>query len=387
LSQLRTHNGFTLIELILVIVIIGVLVGVAVQNGGQLYTTAKIEETKLEMDALAVAITGNPTLENNGVRSDFGYVGDVGSMPPNLGALYANPGGYTTWNGPYVANRFTQVADDYNNDAFGASYAYSGGATITSTGSGADIVRRVTNSTDDLLYNSLSGNVADADGSPPGRIYDDSIAVLLTIPNGNGGMATVSSSVDPGGYFEFDSLPVGNHDLQIVYQPNDDTLRRFVSIVPNSAVHANYRLASNVWYAGGAGGGGGGGGGAVTYIAGSETSGGAHHDHMSFDIQNTSGSPVTINSIVATYSTSPAAFYGELKWDGTKLWKDDNDQRGTGEILNFADQILAAGATVTVELKRFREPRNGNTKFDIRNTDFTVTFSNGDVVTLTVPGS
>ncbi len=242
-------TGFTLIELVLVIVIIGILVGVAVQNGSQLFETAMVEETKQEMDALAVAVVGNPELNNNGVRSDFGYVGDVGAMPPNLDALYSDPGSYTTWNGPYISNRFTQVADDYKKDAFGTDYTFSGSATITSTGSGSDIVRRVANSTADLLRNTVTGNIYDLDGTPPGSNYKDLLTISLTMPNGSGGTTTKSITPDQGGYFSFDSIPIGNHDLQVIYEPEDDTLYRFVSVVPNSTVHGEYHMTANLWYA------------------------------------------------------------------------------------------------------------------------------------------
>ncbi|MBD3403981.1 prepilin-type N-terminal cleavage/methylation domain-containing protein, partial [candidate division GN15 bacterium] len=165
-----THNrgsaGFTLIELVIVVVIAGILVTVALQGTRQISDTARVEETRQEMDALAMAIAGNPGLHNNGVRTDFGYVGDVGALPPNLDALYANPGGYATWNGPYIRNRFTQIADDYKTDAWGTLYAF-GGIAITSTGSGENLTRRVAPSSDHLLYNSVAGNVYDLDGTPP----------------------------------------------------------------------------------------------------------------------------------------------------------------------------------------------------------------------------
>jgi len=43
---------------------------------------AGTEETRKEIDRLACAIAGNPELYDNGIRSDFGYIGDTGAMTP-----------------------------------------------------------------------------------------------------------------------------------------------------------------------------------------------------------------------------------------------------------------------------------------------------------------
>ena len=241
------NRAFTLIELIMVIVIIGILASVAAQKFGSIAENVQVEETLQEMDMLATAIAGDPRLENNGVRSDFGYVGDVGALPPNLDALVTNPGGFATWKGPYIKNSFEQISDDYKKDAWQTEYTYAAGPAITSTGSGETITRRLAASTNELVRNRVTGNIFDLDGTPPGNDYHDSLTVRLTLPNGAGGLTTKSAVPDIGGYFAFDSVPIGNHRIELIYQPNHDTLRQFVSVEPRAALYSEYRLTGDVW--------------------------------------------------------------------------------------------------------------------------------------------
>jgi|GEM_PF-299986 len=241
--------GFTLIEVVLVIVIMGILATVAMRTGRQMYDTARIEQAKQELDLLAVAIVGNERLQNNGVRADFGYVGDIGALPADLDALVTNPG-FATWNGPYCTNRFSQYSTDFRTDPWGAAYDYSD-VTLSSTGSGTTLSRRLAPSTDALLHNRVSGTVVDLDGTPPGSVFKDSVRLLLTVPNGAGGIVGRSRYPDAGGYFQFDSIPVGNHALRLIYEPEDDTLDFFVSVSPNSRPYALYTLADDVWFAAG----------------------------------------------------------------------------------------------------------------------------------------
>lgn len=206
----------------------------------------RIELTKAELNDIGYAIAGNPHLVNNGVRTDFGYIGDVGALPPDLDALMSNPGGYLTWNGPYIQNRFESITSDYKQDAWGVDYTFSN-ENVISTGSGSSIVYKIGQSVNDFLNNSVSGNIFDKNGTPPGDILNDSITVILSYPNGSGAVSSISTIPDKGGYFSFSSIPIGNHDIKIIYQPSSDTLSRFVSVTPKSDIYQDYYFQSEDW--------------------------------------------------------------------------------------------------------------------------------------------
>ncbi len=370
-------NGFTLVEVILVIIIAGILATVAMKSAGEVSETSRVEQTKQELDALSIAIVGNPQLESNGVRTDFGYVGDIGAMPPNLDALVSNPGGYSTWNGPYIKQRFSQISDDHRKDAWGADYAYTGGVNITSSGSGSDIVRKFGRSTDELLYNTVSGTVLGNAGSPPGITYRDSVFVRLIAPNGTGGLTIRTNYVGLDGYFSFDSLPIGNHDLELIYIPDDDTLRRFVSILPGSSPYSVYPLATSDWIAGS------GGGGDLTHVPGSDTTYGVQCRDISFWMTNTSATDVTISSITLTWST-PTAYYRSVIFNGTMVVDENNPHVGSGETATFsAAQTVIAGASVKMQVEIFKANPTGGANVDMSNTIFAVLLSDGTTFDMT----
>ncbi len=362
----------------MVIIIAAILVTIALRSVVTITETSRVEETKREMEQLAFALIGNPELENNGVRTDFGYVGDVGSLPSGLDSLYTMPPGYTTWNGPYVSRRFKQITDDYAEDAWGVAYTYTGGTEIISTGSGSNIVRKLADSASYLLYNQVTGVVLDNNGAPPGS-EKDTVKIELTMPDGTGDMVVRSTYPDAGGYFSLDSIPIGNHDISVIYLPIDDTLKRFVSVLPNSVLYQEYFLTFNPWstipptegcfeYVEGS---------AQTLAYGTTTCNG-----FEFQVTNICGVPRDVSSITLEYTSSPDAFYQNIKWNNEAALNATPDRIGTGETADFQEPFpvewVDGGETVTVQVYTFKDTRTGpGSEVPMNDLDITVTLSDG----------
>ena len=254
MSRLNNARGLGLIELLILIIVVGILLAVAMQSMTTTVDEVRLNSTLQEMDLLARAIVGDERQVGGESRTDFGYVGDVGAFPPNLQALAHNPGGFSTWDGPYLPPTINEDSSGYRFDAWGKPYSYDGSTTIQSTGGGSTLEKRLALSADDYLHNNFTGIVVDSRGTPPGIDCADSVRIELTVPNGTGG--TDGRALYPGsdGVFIFDSLPVGMHSLNLIYQPNVDTLRRFVTILPRHKETETFKFASD-YFATGCGGG------------------------------------------------------------------------------------------------------------------------------------
>lgn len=244
MSTRPRHKGFTLIEMVVMIVVLGIIAVVATKTLTQSVQTARYEHTKRELDELTHAIVGNPGVFTGGARTDFGYVGDIGALPPNLDALVQNPGLYATWEGPYMSRGI--AGDDFKKDGWGSEYVFAG-TLIRSTGSGADIDRVITGSTTELLANTVEGTLADADQGLPGEIFRDSVLVRLTYPDGSGGLTTAAIAPDSHGYFRFTGVPVGNHGLSIIYIPDSDTVTLAITVCPGRDVKLDVVFPADLW--------------------------------------------------------------------------------------------------------------------------------------------
>lgn len=121
--------GFTLIELVMVIVLLAVISIVAIPNFIDLRDDARSAVTKDEMAAIKRAIVGDARVSAGGTYTAPGYEADAGKLPGTLTDLVVQPGTVSTydpltrlgWRGPYVDSSTTS---DYQKDAWGTAYVF-----------------------------------------------------------------------------------------------------------------------------------------------------------------------------------------------------------------------------------------------------------------------
>lgn len=244
--HMRMMRGFTLMELLVVLLIIGVLSTVALRTIDATRDRGLFEQTSREMRQLVYATTGNPELFANGQRVDFGFYGDMRRLPTDLRELVYNITNSPNWRGPYLRREFAGDSVGYLFDGWGNPYTYDyGTGTIASLGNGKyPITVRVADSIVHLSDNTVAGNIADADNAPPGEL---AASIGVYIYHTNGDSLLHFTTPDKGGYYEFSPrvgrpVPMGAHKIKVV-RPAGESIVRWVTVVPRSKSVVDFRFS------------------------------------------------------------------------------------------------------------------------------------------------
>jgi len=373
-------SGFTMMELIIVISIIGILASLGLKAFDNVILNMKFESTIHEMEELKIAIVGDPWAIQNDVRASFGYFGDMGSLPSSLtqlitkGAQSALQVDATLdmvygWNGPYLRTTFTQDANGNLTDGFGNSYVYS--TTKTLSADGDSVYATITSYGDDGSSGG-AGTAADINielfksdlfGSVYGNIYDvndfgmDDATVTIYYVDGSGGLSNSSVVTVNDGFYYFPRIPFGLNSVRIAPLGGIETHAH------RAVISSTVNVQPNIFNVG------------SFYLTGTATATGPGNQIVDFNIRNELGTSVTLIDYSATY-THPSATptYDELQLDGTPIWTAGGTRAGSGALLatvtggTWVNSTLDNNTTYAFTMRDFQD--GGNT--DMTGVTFTV---------------
>lgn len=249
-------EGFTLIEVMMVVVLISILSVASIELISQTLNENRFQDTVNKMRQISNAMMGDPSLKENGARTSFGFLGDIGAIPSagqGIAALLTNPGlaawavnsgaGFGLgWNGPYLHGG--NSGTDYTNDGWGNAIVYDPAAnppTLTSygsdgvaggTGLAQDIV--VTLPSTMTLATTVTGYVTNHYSA-----YTGDVTVTLNKPNGSGVLVSPTYHIaDSSGFFTFANVPFGTRSISAFITVSSKTLGPIVITVdkPNYTV-------------------------------------------------------------------------------------------------------------------------------------------------------
>jgi len=261
----RPEQGFTLIEVILVLILIGIMAALAANLLANSLDRSRFDDTWKEMNAIKIAVVGNPDLVNAGVRSDFGYVGDMGTVPSSITELLeqgAQPawsvydtdlGTGTGWRGPYIDNKkddggtYLATLDGWGNAYVQTSLGTTGqitsyGSDGAAGGSGyaADITVPETSLVPAQTQGAVAGRVTDIIGNP---VRNNNVTITYPDPSSKGNPTSSSVATDNGGNYVFNSIPIGKHRVQLTV--GGTTYKKVAVVLPSQTTRLDFQVSSD----------------------------------------------------------------------------------------------------------------------------------------------
>ncbi len=359
------RKGFTLIEVIVILVVMSILAAVAIPVALMIFETAAEDATREEMINLKKAMIGDSNRQQSAARGNFGFLGDMGRLPINLDELYRRGSlpsfSYDNvkqagagWKGPYITGSFSgEEANEFKKDGLGNDYALTMGPSqldgvLTSAGPDG-----VPGTADDISLEilpvettaTLRGSVKDALGNGISNV-----SVNLNFAS-NGFLTLVTAITDTNGNYSFSSVPFGPRSVQV-----DPPAGLLVLASGSVSISEDGR-------------------------------------DITFVVSNISSNPAVIDAIIADFGPRSSTNYDQIRINGRTV-DQRNNMRSRQRVsitptsvggspvsmgpqrvmlasaeIQLSDFTLNQGAPATFELRRFNRRMNGVL--------FTVTFLSG----------
>lgn len=390
-SNQMQPQGFTLLETTIALGVMAVLALGTVSVLSQPAENQRVNETVERLNQLKKAILGDPRIVTKEARTDFGFLGAMGSLPSSLEELWIKSAQplftFDTslrvgagWSGPYVSLPTTDQFADFTRDGWGNTIQYVVGTGVSPTTGQTYRARLISygpdgslGGPDDLtreiyqteMLATIVGYVRDANGNAlPG------VAASLVHPSG-GALTLVSTTTDANGAYSFSDIPFGSRSLAVLPE--------------------------------------------LVYVVGSAFVKGGPGEDLEFVIQNFSANAVTITGFKAEYDVT--AFYDTLIIGNTQVYTGASGRIGDDQQVPFTNnpsaipgtgsstaqivpirvqsgftlaldqdvgQTAQAGATVRIKLNNFRDALTGGSSVDMTGVSIRVTFTHGATTSVAI---